>query len=232
MPIPSDNGHNAMNDLTGNVFQQLDQRHIETIANQLGIDPAQASDAVQQALPLLLGGLARNSASPQGASSLYGALERDHAGVDLGGLLGSIFGGGGQGGGAGGGLGDVIGAVLGGGGSSAGNGAGILGHIFGGRRGQAEQGLGQTTGLGSAGAGQLMAMLAPLVMAVLGNMTRKQGLDANGLSGVLGQERNRLQQGGIGGLLSGVLDRDGDGEVGLDEMLQAGAGLLGALGKR
>ena len=228
-----------MNDLTGNVFQQLDQRHIETIANQLGIDPAQASDAVQQALPLLLGGLARNSASPQGASSLYGALERDHAGVDLGGLLGSIFGGGGGGGArggspVGGGLGDVLGAVLGGGGggASSGNGAGILGHIFGGRRGQAEQGLGQTTGLGSAGAGQLMAMLAPLVMAVLGNMTRKQGLDANGLSGVLGQERNRLQQGGIGGLLTGVLDRDGDGQIGLDEMLQAGAGLLGALGKR
>lgn len=227
-----------MNDLTGNVFQQLDQRHIETIANQLGIDPAQASDAVQQALPLLLGGLARNSASPQGASALYGALERDHAGVDLGGLLGSIFGGGADVGGArgvssGSGLGDVLGAVLGGGGGgSSGNGAGILGHIFGGRRGQAEQGLGQTTGLGSAGAGQLLAMLAPIVMAVLGNMTRKQGLDANGLSGVLGQERNRLQQGGIGGLLTGVLDRDGDGQIGLDEMMQAGAGLLGALGKR
>lgn len=242
-----------MNDLTGSVFQQLDQRHIETIAGQLGIDPAQASNAVQQALPLLLGGLARNSASPQGAESLYGALERDHAGVDLGGLLGSIFGGGGgagssSGGGlgdvlgavlgggggssSGNGIGDVLGSVLGGGGSPAGNGAGILGHIFGGRRDQAAQGLGKTTGLGSAGAAQLMAMLAPLVMAVLGNMTRKQGLDANGLSGVLGQERNRLQQGGIGGLLSGVLDRDGDGEVGLDEMLQAGAGLLGALGKR
>ena len=246
-----------MNDLTGTVFQQLDQSHIEGIAHQLGIDPGQASDAIQQALPLLLGGLARNSASPQGAQSLYGALERNHADVDVGGLLGSIFGGGsgrasaGGGGGIGdmigavlggssgnraggsaGGIGDVLGAVLGGGGSPASNGAGILGHIFGGRRGQAEQGLGKTTGLGGAGAGQLLAMLAPLVMAVLGNMTRKQGLDANGLSGVLGQERNRLQQGGIGGLLTGVLDRDGDGEIGLDEMLQAGAGLLGGLGKR
>ncbi len=242
-----------MNDLSGRVFQQLDHSHIEAIAGQLGVDPGQASDAIQQALPLLLGGLARNSATPQGAESLYGALERNHAGVDVGNLLGSIFGGatrgGASGGGigdvlgavlgggggrpsSGGGMGDILGAVLGGGGSPASNGAGILGHIFGGRRGQAEQGLGKTTGLGSAGAGQLMAMLAPLVMAVLGNMTRKQGLDANGLSGVLGQERNRLQQGGIGGLLAGVLDRDGDGEIGLDEMLQAGAGLLGSLGKR
>ena len=219
-----------MNDLSGRVFQQLDQGHIEAIAGQLGLDPGQASDAIQQAIPLLLGGLARNSATPQGADALHGALERNHADVDVGGLLGSIFGGGGDSRPAGG-LGDILGAVL-GGGAPASNGAGILGHIFGGRRGQAEQGLGHTTGLGGAGAGQLLAMLAPLVMAVLGNMTRRQGLDSNALSGVLGQERNRLQQGGIGGLLAGVLDRDGDGQVGLDEMLQAGAGLLGSLGKR
>ncbi|HNR92242.1 MAG TPA: DUF937 domain-containing protein [Dokdonella sp.] len=243
-----------MSDLTNSIFQQLDQSHIESIAGQLGIDPGQAGDAIQQALPLLIGGLARNSNTPQGAESLFGALQRNHAGIDVGGLLGSIFGGGGgsarsssadigavlgavlggSAGGrtAGGGMGDILGAVLGGGGSPASNGAGILSHIFGGRLGQAQQGLGQTTGLGGAGAGQLLAMLAPLVMAVLGNMTRKQGLDANGLSGVLGQERNRLQQGGVGSLLTGVLDRDGDGEIGLDEMMQAGAGLLGMLGKR
>ncbi|MCB1569935.1 MAG: DUF937 domain-containing protein, partial [Xanthomonadales bacterium] len=111
-------------------------------------------------------------------------------------------------------------------------GGAILGHIFGGRREQAARGLGQTSGLGNQGAAQLLAMLAPLVMAALGNMTRKQGLDANGLSGILGQENNRLQQGSVGGLLSGVLDADGDGEVSMGEMLQAGAGLLGAFGKR
>jgi hypothetical protein len=224
-----------MSDLTSSIFGQIDQSHIESIAGQLGIDPAQASDAIQQALPLLMGGLARNAASPQGARSLHSALERDHAGVDIGGLLGSVLGGG-SGSSGGGGLGDVLGAVL-GGGSSGGSGAGgmggaILGHIFGGRRDQAAQGLGKTSGLGGAGAAQLLAMLAPLVMAALGNMTRKQGLDANGLSGVLGQEHHKLTQTGVGGLLSGVLDSDGDGEVSMSEMLQAGAGLLGAFGKR
>ena len=219
-----------MSDLTSRVFEQLDQSHIESIASQLGVDPAQASNAVQQALPLLMGGLARNASSPQGASALHSALERDHAGVDIGGLLGSVLGGG-----SGGGIGEVLGSVLGGGNAdSAGSGIGgaILGHIFGGRREQAARGLGQTSGLGNQGAAQLLAMLAPLVMAALGNMTRKQGLDANGLSGILGQENNRLQQGSVGGLLSGVLDADGDGEVSMGEMLQAGAGLLGAFGKR
>ncbi|HET9032501.1 MAG TPA: DUF937 domain-containing protein [Dokdonella sp.] len=224
-----------MSDLTSIIFSNLDQSNIESIAGQLGIDPAQASDAIQQALPLLMGGLARNAASPQGATALHSALERDHAGVDIGGLLGSVLGGG-AGSGSAGGLGDVLGSVLGGGSSNSSPGAGmggaILGHIFGGRRDQAAQGLGQTSGLGGAGASQLLSMLAPLVMAALGNMTKKQGLDANGLSGVLGQENNRLQQSGVGGLLSGVLDSDGDGEVSMGEMLQAGAGLLGAFGKR
>lgn len=244
-----------MSDLTSAIFAQMDQGHIESIAGQLGIDPAQASDAIQQALPLLMGGLARNATSPQGANALHSALERDHAGVDIGGLLGSVLGGGGnsRGGGglgdvlgsvlgggastgAGGGIGDVLGSVLGGGSSagSAGGGMGgaILGHIFGARRDQAARGLGQTSGLGGAGAAQLLAMLAPIVMAALGNMTKKQGLDANALSGVLGQENHRLQQSGVGGLLSGVLDSDGDGEISMGEMLQAGAGLLGAFGKR
>ncbi len=223
-----------MSELTSAIFSQMDQSHIESIASQLGIDPAQASDAIQQALPLLMGGLARNATSPQGATALHSALERDHAGIDIGGLLGSVLGGGG--GGAGGGISDVLGSVLGGGSSNSsaagGIGGAILGHIFGGRRDQAAQGLGQTSGLGGAGASQLLAMLAPIVMAALGNMTRKQGLDSNGLSGILGQENHRLQQSGVGGLLSGVLDSDGDGEVSMGEMLQAGAGLLGAFGKR
>lgn len=223
-----------MSDLTSTIFAQMDQSHIESIAGKLGIDPAQASDAIQQALPLLMGGLARNAASPQGASALHSALEQDHAGIDIGGLLGSVLGGGG-GNSAGGGLGGMLGSVL-GGGSSGGNaasgiGGAILGHIFGGRRDQAAQGLGQSSGLGGAGAAQLLAMLAPIVMAALGNMTKKQGMDANALSGVLGQENNRIQQTGVGGLLNGVLDTDGDGQISMGEMLQAGAGLLGAFGK-
>lgn len=227
-----------MNDLTSSVFAQLDSSSIESIAGQLGIDPAQASNAIQQALPLLVGGLARNSATPQGAQALHSALERDHASVDIGGLLGSVLGGVSGGGSRGGGIGDILGSVLGGGNgaqdTSAGGGMGeaILGHIFGGRRERASQGLGQTSGLGSAGAAQLMAMLAPLVMAALGNMTRKQAMDSNALAGVLGHENNRIQQSGVGGLLSGVLDTDGDGEISMSEMLQAGAGLMGAFGKK
>lgn len=219
-----------MQDLTSAVLAQLDSSHISAIAQQLGVSPDQAGQAVQQALPLLMGGLARNASNPQGATALHSALERDHTGIDIGGLLGSVLGGGNSGSG----IGSVLGAVLGGGGgnSSAGAGGAILGHIFGGRRDRAAQGLGQTSGLGSAGAGQLLAMLAPLVMSVLGNMSREKGLSSSALGGLLGQENQRNEQGGVGGLLTGVLDSDGDGELSLSEMMQAGAGLLGAFGKR
>lgn len=227
-----------MDDLTSRVFDQLDASSIESIARQLGVDPSQASNAIQQALPLLVGGLARNSTTPQGARALHSALERDHASVDIGDLLGSVLGGASGSANRGGGIGDLLGSVLGGtsgsrqASSQAGIGDAILGHVFGGRRDRASQGLGQTSGLGSAGAAQLMAMLAPLVMAALGNMTRKQGMDPNALAGVLGQENHRLQQSGVGSLLTGVLDTDGDGEISMSEMLQAGAGLMGAFGRK
>lgn len=195
-----------MTDLTSAVLGELNQPQIEAIAQKLGIDPAQVQSAAMQALPLLLGGLARNASTPQGADALHNALQKDHAGVDLGGLLGGVLGGGGQG-------------------------ASILGHIFGGRRDQAAQGLGQTSGLGASDAGRLLVMLAPLVLGVLGRMNSSQKMTSNGLSGVLGQEAQRTQQTGIGGLLSAVFDSDGDGQSDLGGILKAGEGLLGAFNK-
>jgi hypothetical protein len=158
-------------------------------------------------------------------------------------LGGGASGGGHQGGGLGG-LGSLAEAVLGGmnsggaaapapGGADAGMGGiggAILGHIFGNRQKQAEQGLGQTTGLGGVNAGQLMAMLAPIVMAVLARMNQNRNLGPGGLSDMLGQETQRTREaGGIGGgLLGAVLDRDGDGDVDLSDLLSVGGGLLAA----
>ncbi|ANB18922.1 DUF937 domain-containing protein [Dokdonella koreensis] len=195
-------------DLIGQVMSQLGPSDLGAIAQQLGVSEDRAGTAVEQALPLLLGGLARNAATDDGASALFGAVNRDHQGLDLGSVLGSVLGGGGQGG-------------------------GILGHIFGGRQPQAAQGLGQVSGLGTQNAAQLLAMLAPLVMAALGRATRDQQLDAGGLGGLLGQQAPQAaRQGGAGDLVSAVLDRNGDGEVDLGELLQAGSGLLGAFGRR
>src|SRR5690606_21082535 len=80
--------------LARELFAQLQGAPMQQIARQLGTDQDQAGNAVATALPLLLGALGRNSAQPQGAEALFGALQRDHAaGPDLGGLLGAVLGG-------------------------------------------------------------------------------------------------------------------------------------------
>ena len=208
---------NAPASLTDELLSQLQGAPLQQIASQLGTNPSQAQSAVAAALPMLLGALGRNAAQPQGAADLLGALQRDHVGRAAGGgglgdLLGSVLGGMGGGGGAGG----------------AADGASILGHIFGGNQQRAEAGLGQATGLG-ANAGQLLQILAPIVMAFLAQRTQAGGMDAGGLGAVLGREHAQVrQQGGVGGdLLGSLLDQDGDGQVGLGDLIKIGGGLLG-----
>ena len=80
--------------LTQELLSQLQGAPIQQLSGQLGVDPGQANQAVAAALPLLMGALGRNSAQPQGAEALFGALQRDHAGLDIGSVLGSVLGGG------------------------------------------------------------------------------------------------------------------------------------------
>ena len=188
----------------------------QQLSGQLGLDPQQAGTAVAAALPLLMGALGRNSAQPQGAQALFGALQRDHAGAGAGGGLD---------------LGGLIGAVLGGGGASRQtDGTAILGHILGGGQPRAAQALGQSTGLDSGQAMKLMAMLAPIVMSFLAKRSSQQGLDAGGLGQLLGQERQQIGQQAGGGMLDALLDQDGDGDMDASDLLKLGMGLFG--GKR
>ena len=213
---------NAPASLADELMAQLQGAPLQQMAQQLGSSPSQTQEAVGAALPLLFGALGNNAAQPQGAANLFGALQRDHAaGPDLGGLLGSILGGLGGAGQGGAGMGAAAAPSLQGG-------ADILGHIFGGNQQRAESGLGQATGLG-ANAGMLLKILAPIVMSFLAQRMQSGGMDAGGLGQALGQERTRAtQQGGLGGdLLGSLLDQDGDGQLGLNDLLKIGGGLLG-----
>jgi hypothetical protein len=204
-----------MSSLTDDLLRQLQGQPLEQMSSQLGLSQSQTAGAVSAALPLLLGALGRNASQPQGAEALFGALQRDHAGT-AGGLD----------------IGSVLGAVLGGGGGRQTDGAGILGHIFGGRQETAAQGLGQATGLGGGQANTLLKILAPIVLSYLAQRMFSGGGQAaaspQALGDVLGQERQRIQQdSSAGGLLGSVLDQDGDGQLGLGDLLKIGGGLLG-----
>jgi hypothetical protein len=171
------------------------------LGSMIGADEDRTATALSAALPLLLSALARNTENPAGASSLLGALARDHDGSLL----------------------DDPAAAL---GRGTTEGDGILGHVFGGRRPQAEQAVGRASGLDSRQVAALLAAAAPLVLAAVGRMQRQRGLDANGLSTWLGGEGQRLAGAtpGLAGLASRVLDRDGDGDVDLADL----AGVTGA----
>ena len=199
-----------MGTLVDSVMGNLSEAQIAAIATNLGTDPAQARNAIEHALPLIVGGMAQNASTAQGASALNNALG-EHAGFSISDVLSGVLSG------------------SGGGASGSGMGGAILGHIFGGNQAAANQGLGQTTGLGQQNAGQLMAILAPIVMSVLANHAQGQNLSPGGLGGMLGQESQQIQQQGgvVGGLLSAVLNHSG-GHLDLSHLLQGAGGLLGA----
>ena len=208
------------NSLTDEVFARLQGAPLRNLSQQLGIGPAQLAGAVSAALPLLIGALGRNAGQPQGASELFGALKRDHRDLDP----------------------EQVATRPPAADPETGR---MLGHIFGDRQPRAEQSLGQVTGLEPGKAQMLMRWLAPIVLAYLAKRMfdrRQQGgapaqqpgdaTDGAGpqvLGDILGEEKRRIgQQGGLGGVLSGVLDRDRDGDVDISDLIGLGGSVLGA----
>jgi hypothetical protein len=210
--------------LSSDLGSRLEGAPTQQIAQKLGISPAQASAAIGTALPLLLGALGHNARQPQGAQALYGALQNDHAGQDIGSVLGSVLGGGGQG-------------------------SQILGHVFGDHQPRAAEAVGQSTGIGQDKAHMLLRWLAPIAMAYLAKrMFEHRNAGANAitptasapartpsaaagsssstsspatLGDVLAPEAEHAEQ---GGLLGAVL-----GHGGLSDLLKAGSSMLGGL---
>jgi len=197
-----------MSSILESLLGQLQGPALSRMASDVGADEAQVRTAAAAAIPLLLGALARNASSEEGAKALHGALQKDHDGSLL----------------------DNVQAFLGGSGGRAANGVGILGHLLGGRTPGAAQAVGKSSGLDPAQAGRLLTMLAPLVMASVGRAQRTGGLDPASLGRSLSTERDQAvaKAPGAGGVLLSLLDRDGDGSV-LDE---AGDLLKGFLRRR
>jgi hypothetical protein len=197
-----------MSELATLLSQALGGGTVPQIARQIGADERQTETAVQAAIPILIGALDRNTDQPGGAEALFGALERDHDGSlldNLGGFLGGSFGG-----------------------SKATAGGAILDHVLGRKKGSVETGLSRASGLDPATIAKLLPILAPIVMSVLGRLSRQKGLDASGVSGYLTNERERVQQAQPDGMavLGKLLDSDNDGEV-IDDVVKLGSGLLG-----
>ena len=158
------------------------------IGARIGADPAQTQAAISAALPALLAGLQQQAAPGTG---LQQAIEQDHDGSILDDLPGYLQGN----------------ANL---SSRTTDGTGILKHVLGDQQPGIQQALSAQTGLSIDSIGQLLPLLAPIVMGMLGKQARTApssgsgGFSLDDLGGLLGGGSG-AGSGGLGDLLGSIL---------------------------
>jgi hypothetical protein len=194
-----------MSSIFDQVMKQLGGDQMKKIGGMLGVDTEKTEAATGAAVSALLGGLSRNASSTDGAEALSQALAKDHDGSVLDGLQSGL-------------------SQLG-----QGSGEGILRHVLGAKQGRVESGISQASGLDSGATGKLLAMVAPLVMGALGKKQRDERLDPRGLASMLTGEREDLERRRpeAAGIVTRLLDTDGDGDMDLSDAVKHGKGLLG-----
>ena len=170
-------------DLTNILGSLTGNDAVGAIADNLKIDSNQVSSVISNALPTLLGALQKNASTPGGAEALAKALG-DHAG-NAGNIISNLKGA------------DLI------------DGSKILGHIFGGNLGNVLSGISNQTGVASNAVSNILASIAPSLLALLGRGQQGSGINAGGLAGMLGAilgggQSGNTQTGGLGSILGGL----------------------------
>lgn len=193
-----------------NINDLLKSIPIADIASQFGIDESTAQQAVSQALPGLLGGMAVNASDEEGAGKLTAALKK-HEGARI----------------------DTLSSV------DTADGEKIVNHVLGDKQEAVALALGEQGGGGLGNLIQkLLPVLAPIVMAYLANQLgggSKSGSTGAGdgggigdlLGGLLGGgSTSASSSGGLGDVLGGLLGGGSGGKSGggLGDLL---GGLLG-----
>ena len=188
------------------ITSSLDSRAVGQISQQLGQDTGTTENAINAALPMLLGAV-QKSAKHDGAAGLAQALNSRHDGGILNDLSGFIAK------------------------DDQSDGAGILKHILGSKQGLAEKALEMASGVDQRQASSLLATLAPVVLGALGKTKRDSRISDDALNSVLDGEADMLEKKapGVMGALGGFLDTDGDGDTDMSDILSRGARSLGGL---
>ncbi|MCB0593760.1 MAG: DUF937 domain-containing protein [Lewinellaceae bacterium] len=183
---------------------------VDQLSQQLGgADKQKTAAAASGIVTTLMGALAKNASTTEGAQSLNKALERDHDGSILDDVMGMLTGNA-----------QVNNdRML--------NGSGILNHVLGNKQSGAVDMISKLSGLDSSKTGSLMTMLAPVIMGALGKAKQQQGLDMAGIASLLsGTVSAQQQQNPTMNLVTSFLDADGDGSI-VDDVANMGMKILG-----
>jgi Bacterial protein of unknown function (DUF937) len=172
-----------------NLLDMVKGQMTDSVMQQLGaasgLGAGDVSKAMGAIIPTQLSAIVKHGSTPQGAEGLMGML----------GGLGN--------------LGDFAGMLgqAGGAASIAKIGSSLLPSLFGNQLGGVVSGLASATGLGSGPLNMLMGMAGPLVMGQLGKAVTGGGLNAAGLSSMLGGMAPQLSgmlPAGLGNILGGL----------------------------
>lgn len=150
-------------------LNQLLERQTGEISTRIGTDESKTRGALHAAVPALLAAFSQEAKRGGGIRQ---AIERDHDGAII----------------------DQLSAYLGGGANLSPrttNGAGILDHVLGNRQSDMQQALSAKTGLDAGSIGSLLALLAPIVMGMIGkksNASPGGGFSLDDLGSILGRE--------------------------------------------
>lgn len=167
----------------------LAQVPIDDIAAKLGVSHDEAKAAVEQGGAVLLGGLAKNASTSEGSSAIENALKR-HEGSTGAASVDDI---------------------------DQADGGKIVSHILGAREKEVTEKLTESKQTAGIDFGKLLPILAPIVMGLIANATKKkapQGGTADSgqgggigdvIGGILGGGSSSGGGGGIGDILGGIL---------------------------
>ena len=148
------------------------------IGQNLNLDQKQVSSVITAALPSLLGAMQKNASTEAGAASLAQALGQ-HAG-NAGNILNNLKA------------------------TDLTDGSKILSHIFGGNLNNVLGGISKQTGVATNSVNNILASIAPSLLAILGKQNGNSGAAGLGnlLGGLLGG--GQQSQGGLGSILGGL----------------------------
>lgn len=202
-----------MTDLMDLVKGQIGQGLLQQMTQQIGAnDTKQTASAAEGILSTLMSAMARNASQPEGAAAINNALERDQHDSVL----------------------DNIMSMVGGNTSNtnrAANGAGMIKHMLGDRQSGAVDMISKMSGLDSSKTGNLMTMLAPVLMGVLSKQKRENNMGPADIAGLLSnsvQQQRTQKSNPMMDLANRFLDQDGDGSA-MDDIAGMGMKILGGL---
>ena len=206
---------NIMDMVKGAVTDQV----MGQIGGMLGMsDNKKTSSMLDTAMGSILGGMINKSSSQEGAKQVFDMASNADAGIMD--KLGDILGGGG----------DQLSAVQ-------KTGGGMLDGLLGGG-GQTSmiQTIAKALGMDGSIIGKLLTFAAPMLLGVIGKHIKSAGLNALGLSSLLGEQKQHIAAAmpsgltenlGFGNLLSGVGDLGKSGLSAASNVAGAAAGTVG-----